>query len=31
MFGFGIVELIILGVIVLVVVAVLASQTGRKK
>jgi hypothetical protein len=31
MFGIGTVELIILGIIALVVVAVIASQTGRKK
>jgi hypothetical protein len=31
MFGIGTVELIILGIIALVVVAVIASQAGRKK
>ena len=31
MFGIGIFELIVLGVIALIVVAVIASQTGRKK
>jgi hypothetical protein len=31
MFGIGTFELIILGIIALVVVAVIASQTGRKK
>jgi hypothetical protein len=31
MFGIGLVELIVLGVFALIVVAVIASQTGRKK